>query len=154
MIGGDARSLEGKAAVANAKMAYQLFLSKFSGKRWDLLKAKGARVQRPLWASTSTKNAAYRDVLYVETLIGPDTVNTMPPKTIEDFRDHGIVARTVDANMELARADLAAIAKAGVSLDDVTDTLLRDGIASFEKSFETLSAGIKAKISQLHQNGN
>jgi len=107
-------------------------------------------VQRPLWASTSTKNPAYRDVLYVETLIGPNTVNTMPPRTIEDFRDHGVVARTVDANMAQARADLAAIAQAGVSLDDVTDTLLRDGIASFEKSFDALSAGIKAKIAQLH----
>jgi len=153
-IGGDARKLEGKAAVANAKMAYQLFLSKFSGERWNALKAKGARVQRPLWASTSTKNAAYRDVLYVETLIGPDTVNTMPPKTIEDFRDHGIVARTVDADVDQARADLAAIEKAGVSLDDVTAMLLRDGIASFEKSFDTLSAGIKAKIAQLHPNSN
>jgi len=152
-IGGDARKLEGKAAVANAKMAYQLFLSKFSGRRWDALKAKGARVQRPLWASTSTKNAAYRDVLYVETLIGPDTVNTMPPKTIEDFRDHGVVARTVDADVDQARADLAAIEKAGVSIDDVTAKLLRDGIASFEKSFDTLSAGIKAKIAQLHPNG-
>jgi transaldolase len=152
-IGGDARKLEGKAAVANAKMAYQLFLSKFSGRRWDALKAKGARVQRPLWASTSTKNAAYRDVLYVETLIGPDTVNTMPPQTIEDFRDHGVVARTVDADVDQARADLAAIEKAGVSIDDVTAKLLRDGIASFEKSFDTLSAGIKAKIAQLHPNG-
>lgn len=153
-IGGDARKLEGKAAVANAKMAYQLFVTKFGGSRWQALQAKGARVQRPLWASTSTKNAAYRDVLYVETLIGPDTVNTMPPKTIEDFRDHGVVARTVDANMAGARAELEALAEAGVSLDDVTDTLLRDGIASFAKSFETLRAGIQKKVAQLHQNGN
>ena len=154
VIGGDARKLEGKAAVANAKTAYQLFVTKFGGSRWQSLQSKGARVQRPLWASTSTKNAAYRDVLYVETLIGPDTVNTMPPKTIEDFRDHGIVARTVDANMAGARDELAAIAQAGVSLDDVTDTLLRNGIASFEKSFETLRAGIQKKVTQLHQNGN
>lgn len=151
VIGGDARKLEGKAAVANAKMAYQLFLTKFGGARWESLEANGARVQRPLWASTSTKNPAYRDVLYVETLIGPHTVNTMPPKTIEDFRNHGIVARTVDAHVDQARADLAALAQAGVSLDDVTDTLLREGIASFEKSFETLSAGIKSKVAQLHQ---
>lgn len=149
-IGGDARKFQGKAAVANAKMAYQLFVTKFGGARWNELEKKGARVQRPLWASTSTKNPAYRDVLYVETLIGPDTINTMPPKTIEDFRDHGVVARTVDADMAQARADLAGIAQAGVSLDDVTDTLLREGIASFEKSFETLSAGIKAKFAQLH----
>jgi transaldolase len=150
-IGGDARALEGKAAIANAKMAYQLFVTKFGGARWNALAAKGARVQRPLWASTSTKNAAYRDVLYVETLIGPDTVNTMPPKTIDDFRDHGIVARTVDANMDQTRADLAALAHAGIDLDDVTDTLLREGIASFEKSFATLSDGIKAKVAQLRQ---
>ncbi|HWG32531.1 MAG TPA: transaldolase [Gemmatimonadaceae bacterium] len=149
-IGGSARQYEGKAAIANAKMAYQLFVTKFGGARWNALEAKGARVQRPLWASTSTKNPAYRDVLYVENLIGPDTVNTMPPKTIEDFRDHGIVARTVDADMAQARAELAAIAQAGVSLDDVTDTLLREGIASFEKSFETMTAGIKAKVAQLH----
>ena len=148
-IGGDARNHEGKAAVANAKMAYQLFVNKFSGPRWSALEAKGGRVQRPLWASTSTKNAAYRDVLYVETLIGPHTVNTMPPKTIEDFRDHGIVARTVDANLDRARAELKAVADAGVSLDDVTDTLLRDGIANFEKSFATLTAGIQAKVAQL-----
>ena len=150
-LGGDARNLEGKAAIANAKMAYQLFLSKFAGPRWAALEAKGARVQRPLWASTSTKNAAYRDVLYVETLIGPHTVNTMPPKTIEDFRDHGIVARTIDANMEQSRADLAALATAGIDLDDVTDTLLREGIASFGKSFATLSDGIRTKVAQLHQ---
>ncbi|MES2358711.1 MAG: transaldolase [Gemmatimonadota bacterium] len=149
-IGGSARQYEGKAAIANAKMAYQLFVTKFGGARWNSLEAKGARVQRPLWASTSTKNPAYRDVLYVENLIGPDTVNTMPPKTIEDFRDHGVVARTVDADMARARAELAAIAQAGVSLDDVTDTLLREGIASFEKSFETMTAGIKAKVAQLH----
>jgi len=149
-IGGSARQYEGKAAIANAKMAYQLFVTKFGGARWNALEAKGARVQRPLWASTSTKNPAYRDVLYVENLIGPDTVNTMPPKTIEDFRDHGVVARTVDADMDQARAELAAIAQAGVSLDDVTDTLLREGIANFEKSFETMTAGIKAKVAQLH----
>ncbi len=150
-IGGDARKLEGKAAVANAKMAYQLFLTKFDGPRWAALEAKGGRVQRPLWASTSTKNAAYRDVLYVETLIGPHTVNTMPPQTIEDFRDHGIVARTVDANMDQTRADLSALAQAGIDLDDVTATLLRAGIESFEKSFATLSDGIRTKIAQLHQ---
>lgn len=149
-IGGDARRLEGKAAIANAKMAYQLFVTKFGGSRWNALQAKGARVQRPLWASTSTKNPAYSDVLYVEGLIGPDTVNTMPPKTIEDFRDHGVVARTVDAHMEQARSDLDALARAGVSLENVTDTLLAEGIASFEKSFDTLSAGIKAKAAQLH----
>ncbi len=148
-IGGDARQYEGKAAIANAKMAYQLFVTKFGGARWGALEARGARVQRPLWASTSTKNPAYRDVLYVETLIGPNTVNTMPPKTIEDFRDHGVVAKTIDAHMDQARADLAALARVGIDFNDVTDTLLHDGIASFEKSFAMLSEGIKAKIGQL-----
>ncbi len=148
-IGGDARRLEGKAAVANAKMAYQLFLRKFSGPRWSALAAKGARVQRPLWASTSTKNPAYRDVMYVEKLIGPDTVNTMPPKTIDAFRDHGVVARTVDADVDKARAELDALAKAGVDMKDVTDTLLREGLDSFEKSFDDLIAGIKGKLAKL-----
>ncbi|MEO8946188.1 MAG: transaldolase [Gemmatimonadaceae bacterium] len=149
-IGGVARRLEGKAAIANARMAYQLFVTKFGGSRWNALQAKGARVQRPLWASTSTKNPAYSDVLYVEGLIGPDTVNTMPPKTIDDFRDHGVVARTIDSHMDQARADLDDLARAGVSLENVTDTLLAEGIASFEKSFDTLSAGIKSKAAQLH----
>lgn len=148
-IGGDALRLQGKAAVANAKMAYQLFLRKFSGPRWEQLAAKGAHVQRPLWASTSTKNPAYRDVMYVEQLIGPHTVNTMPPATIEAFRDHGVTARTVDAEPDVARATLAEIEAAGVSLRDVTAQLLREGIASFEKSFDSLIAGIDTKAAQL-----
>ena len=150
-IGGSARELEGRAAVANAKMAYQLFLARFGGSRWQALEKKGARVQRVLWASTSTKNAAYRDVVYVESLIGPDTVNTMPPKTIEDFRDHGVVARTIDADVDKARSDLASLASAGIDMTDVTDTLLREGIASFEKSFVTLNEGIRTKLAQLRQ---
>ncbi|MDQ2891300.1 MAG: transaldolase [Gemmatimonadota bacterium] len=150
-IGGTARNLEGRAAIANAKTAYQLFVTKFGGSRWKALEARGARVQRPLWASTSTKNPAYRDVMYVESLIGPDTVNTMPPQTIDDFRDHGVVKRTVDANMDQVRSDLAALAAAGIDMADVTTTLLREGLASFEKSFVTLSDGIKTKIAQLRQ---
>jgi transaldolase len=142
-------TLKGKAAIANAKMAYQLFQSKFSGARWDALAAKGGRVQRPLWASTSTKNPAYRDVMYVEQLIGPDTVNTMPPATIEAFRDHGETARTVDAQMDVAKQQLADLAAAGIDLDDVTAQLLREGLASFEKSFETLTAGIAGKMTAL-----
>lgn len=148
-IGGEATRLEGKAAVANAKMAYQLFLQKFSGTRWEALASKGARVQRPLWASTSTKNPAYRDVMYVEQLIGPDTVNTMPPKTLEAFREHGVVARTVDADVEQARSELAALQRVEVSMKDVTDVLLREGIASFEKSFQTLLAGLRKKLTEL-----
>lgn len=148
-IGGDATGLEGKAAVANAKMAYQLFKQKFSGPRWDALASKGARVQRPLWASTSAKNPAYRDVMYVEQLIGPDTVNTMPPKTIDAFRDHGNVARTVDADVDAARAELQALERVGVNMKDVTDVLLREGIESFEKSFQSLISGIDKKMAEL-----
>jgi len=150
--GGDTAALtalKGKAAVANAKMAYHLFQSKFSGARWEALVAKGARVQRPLWASTSTKNPAYRDVMYVEQLIGPDTVNTMPPATIDAFRDHGETARTVDAHVEVARQQLAELAKAGIDFTDVTDQLLREGLVSFEKSFDTLTAGITSKMATL-----
>ena len=140
-----ATSLRGKAAVANAQLAYKLFLDQFSSPRWKMLKEAGARVQRPLWASTSTKNPAYRDVIYVEQLIGPDTVNTMPPATLEAFKDHGEVQRTIDANLDQARADIAALEKAGISMKDVTDKLLADGLASFQKSFDTLIAGLEKK---------
>jgi len=148
-IGGNATALQGKAAIANAKMAYQLFQRKFSGARWDALAARGARVQRPLWASTSTKNPAYRDVIYVEQLIGPNTVDTMPPATIDAFRDHGNVARTVDANVDADEKVLKDIAAAGVDMRDVTDQLLREGIASFEKSFDSLISGLETKVDQL-----
>lgn len=143
------KGLEGKAAIANAKMAYKLFQEQFGSARWKALAAKGGRVQRPLWASTSTKNPAYRDVMYVEELIGPDTVNTMPPQTIEAFRDHGVVARTVDRDVAKARQELDALAAAGVSIDDVTAKLLADGIASFQKSFDTLLAGLERKTRSL-----
>lgn len=148
-IGGDAVKLQGKAAIANAKMAYQLFAKKFAGPRWEALVAKGAHVQRPLWASTSTKNPAYRDVMYVEQLIGPHTVNTMPPATIDAFREHGEVKRTVDADIPQTVQMLKDLEAAGVNLHDVTEQLLREGIASFEKSFASLTAGIETKLSQL-----
>jgi transaldolase len=138
-------ALHGRAAIANAQMAYQLFRDAFSSQRWAPLAAAGARVQRPVWASTSTKNPAYRDVVYVEQLIGPDTVNTMPPATIEAFRDHGEIARTVDADPESARRTIADLGAVGVDLDDVTATLLRQGLASFQKSFDTLTAGLEKK---------
>ena len=131
-------ALKGKAAIANAKLAYALFRRKFAGPQWAALAAKGARVQRPLWASTSTKNPSYRDVMYVEQLVGPDTVNTLPPATLEAFRDHGEVARTVDADVPAAQRTIDALQKAGVSLSDVTDKLLREGIQSFQKSFDGL----------------
>jgi transaldolase len=142
-------ALKGKAAIANAKLAYALFRKECSTPRWKALAEQGANVQRPLWASTSTKNPAYRDVVYVEELIGPDTVNTMPPATIEAFRDHGTVARTIDRNLGQAQKDLNAIEAAGVSMKDVTDKLLADGLASFQKSFETLVAGLEKKTRSL-----
>jgi transaldolase len=146
---GTNEALKGKAAIANAKLAYALFQKEFGSARWKALAAKGGNVQRPLWASTSTKNPAYRDVIYVEELIGPDTVNTMPPATIEAFRDHGKVARTIDKNLGGAQKDLNGIEAAGVSMKEVTDKLLADGLASFQKSFETLVAGLEKKTKAL-----
>lgn len=144
-----AATLKGKAAIANAKRAYALFRRKFAGARWDALAAKGAQLQRPLWASTSTKNPAYRDTIYVEELIGPDTVNTMPPNTLEAYRDHGVTRRTVDVDLAGAEATLAELESLGIELDTVTDTLLRDGLASFQKSFDSLIAGIESKRAAL-----
>ncbi|HWL40854.1 MAG TPA: transaldolase [Gemmatimonadaceae bacterium] len=147
------RLLKGRAAIANAKLAYRLFGEKFSGPRWQALASKGARVQRPLWASTSTKNPDYRDVMYVEELIGPDTVNTMPPATIGAFADHGVVERTVDRRLSAAEGLLREIEAAGISMRDVTDKLLVDGIASFQKSFDELIAGLEAKVGSLAPGG-
>jgi transaldolase len=143
------KSLHGKAAIANAKLAYRLFQSEIASPRWKALASKGATVQRPLWASTSTKNPAYRDVMYVEQLIGPDTVNTMPPQTIDAFRDHGVVARTVDADVDAAQRTIDTLERNGISMRDVTDKLLRDGLASFQKSFDTLLAGLEKKTKAL-----
>ena len=142
-------SLKGRAAIANAKLAYRLFREQFSGPRWDALRAKGANLQRPLWASTSTKNPSYRDVMYVEQLIGPDTVNTLPPATIEAFRDHGEVARTVDASVERAQETLSDLESLGISMREVTDQLLVEGLASFQKSFDALVAGLEKKRAAL-----
>lgn len=142
-------SLRGKAAIANARLAYRLFSQRFSGARWDRLAALGAMVQRPLWASTSTKNPAYRDVVYVEQLIGPHTVNTLPPATMDAFRDHGVVARTVDMDIESAESDIAALEAAGVSLAQVTEQLLTEGVASFQRSFDSLLTGLSKKTASL-----
>jgi transaldolase len=141
----EALELRGKAAVANAQLAYQAFLETFSGSRWDALAARGARVQRPLWASTSTKNLTYPDTLYIDTLIGPLTVNTIPDATLADFEDHGTLARTLDADVNAARNILDRLAAVGVDLDDVTDKLERDGVASFTASFEDLIATLETK---------
>lgn len=145
-IGTDrALSLRGQAAVANAQLAYEQFREAFRGARWDALAARGANLQRPLWASTSTKNPAYPDTLYVDTLIGPDTVNTMPEGTLADFEDHGTVSRTVDADMDAARAVLDQLAEVGVDLDDVTATLETEGVAAFSKSFDELLGALSTK---------
>ena len=142
-------ALRGRAAIANAKLAYSLFQDEFSSPRFAALRSQGARVQRPLWASTGVKNPAYRDTIYVEELVGPDTVNTMPPALIDAFRDHGKVERTVDRDVEQSRRVLADLAEVGIDLDAVTDKLLRDGLASFQKSFETLTAGLEKKSATL-----
>ena len=141
--------LRGKAAVANARLAYQLFRQEFSGPRWEKLRAAGARLQRPLWASTGVKNPAYRDVLYVEELIGTDTVNTMPPALIEAYRDHGETKQRVDTDLAAAKQVIADLASVGIVLNEVTDKLLVDGLASFQKSFDTLSAGLQKKTEAL-----
>jgi transaldolase len=143
------KMLKGRAAIANAKLAYRLFRRRFSEERWTKLEEKGARLQQPLWASTSVKNPAYRDVMYVEDLIGPDTVNTMPPGLIDAFRDHGDVQRTVDKRLGAAEGLLREIEAVGISMKDVTDKLLVDGLASFQKSFDSLSAGIERKMNEL-----
>ena len=145
----DARALRGKAAVAQGKLAYRQFRETFSGPRWEALAARGAKVQRPLWASTSTKNPAYPDTLYVDELIGPDTVNTLPDATIEAFADHGTLARRVDADVDEAEAVWRGLADVGVDMDDVAEQLEREGVASFEKSFDELLATLEAKSAEL-----
>lgn len=142
-------ALRGKAAIANARLAYRRFTERFSGTRWDTLAAAGARVQRPLWASTSSKNPDYRDVIYVESLIGPHTVNTMPPATMDAFRDHGETSRTVDTQWTASEQYFHDLEQAGVSLRDVTDKLLLEGLASFQKSFDALISGLDRKAAAL-----
>jgi transaldolase len=145
----EALARRGRAAVAQGKLAYQLFRTTFSGPRWEALAARGARFQRPLWASTSTKNPAYPDTLYVDNLIGPDSVNTMPDETIEAFVDHGTLARTIDTGVDEAEATWAALAEVGVDMDDVAETLEREGVASFQKSFDQLLDALTAKAAEL-----
>ena len=144
------RDLQGKLAVANAKLAYQHYLQAFSGPRWDFLAGKGARPQRCLWASTSTKNPAYNDVMYVDDLIGPDTVNTMPLETIEAFQDHGRVAGdTVLEGVDEARQLLDDLAAAGVDYGDVTTTLEAEGVQKFSDSFDQIMDSIRVKRGAL-----
>jgi transaldolase len=148
---GDRASLEarGHAAIANAKLAYEAFGEIFGGEEFADLRAAGAHVQRCLWASTSTKNPDYRDVLYVEELIGPETVDTMPLDTIEAFLDHGRVERTLDRRVDDARDQLRQVEASGVSMERVTRELLEEGVASFAKSFEELIATIESKRQEL-----
>lgn len=135
----------GKAAIANAKLAYARFKELFSGPRWEKLAAKGAQLQRPLWASTGTKDVRFSDTLYVDTLIGPHTVNTMPPATIDAFMDHGTVKSTVEDDVEGARKYLEQLAELNIDMDAITDKLQIDGVDSFAKSFESLMQSVADK---------
>ena len=148
-IGGDATSLKGKLGIANAKLAYQNYLETFGGPRWQELEAKGATKQRCLWASTSTKNPEYRDVMYVEELIGAETVDTMPEETIRAFQDHGRVELTLTKEVGEARKLFMDLREAGIDYDDVSDTLEREGVQKFADSFEELLEGIRAKRGEL-----
>ena len=142
-------ALKGTLAIANAKLAYETYNEVFSGAEWEALAAKGATPQRCLWASTSTKNPAYRDVLYVEELVGPDTVNTMPRETVEAVQDHGEIRRTLDEDVDEARRTLERFAEAGIDYDDVVETLEREGVEKFASSFRELFADLEAKRDQL-----
>jgi transaldolase len=143
--------LRGKAAVANAKLAYELFREKFSGQRWDALARQGAKLQRPLWASTSTKNKAYSPTLYVDTLVGPDTVNTLAPASIDALHDGDVnlVANTVAYDIDGAHQVMADLAAAGIDFDDVTATLERDGVASFAQSYTDLIASLEKRTAEI-----
>lgn len=145
----EAVALRGKAAVANSRLVYERFLEIFHGEEFTAVRRRGARVQRPLWASTSTKNPAYPDTKYVDELIGPETVNTIPLATLEAFRDHGRVERTVDADLHGARAVLGALAAHGIDLDAVTEQLQVDGVRAFAEAFDALLAALEARRREL-----
>jgi transaldolase len=141
--------LKGKLAIANAKLAYQHYKATFAGARWEFLAAKGATPQRVLWASTSTKNPAYPDTMYVEELIGPDTVNTMPEETIRAYQDHGDPKPRLEQGIDEAKRVFDELARAGVDYDDVTETLERDGVEKFSGSFNELLQALRAKQEAL-----
>ena len=145
----DAQDLLGQAAIANARLAYRDFKDDFGGERFALLRAKGAQVQRPLWASTSTKNPSYRDVMYAESLIGPDTVDTMPEATVRAFLDHGQAGNTLEQDLDAAETALHSLEAIGVSMQQVTEKLLVDGVRLFADSFDGLLATIEEKRAQL-----
>ena len=149
-LGGDLRArLGSRAGIAQAQTAYGIFLERFSGPRWEALAARGARVQRPLWASTSTKDPSLPDTLYLDALIGPDTVNTAPGPTLEAFLDHGTLARTVDADLAGARAHLDELARVGIDLEDVTAKLEKEGVAAFARSYDEALATLQAGVDGL-----
>jgi transaldolase len=149
----EAMALRGKAAIAQAKLAYELFSQRFRGERWDALCDQGARVQRPLWASTSTKNPAYPDTLYIDNLIGPDTVNTMPDATIDAFERRGTVACTVNRDVDQAHQVMDDLARVGVDMADVSRVLEEEGVASFTKSFDELMGSLNDKAAELTSAG-
>jgi len=144
-----AAALKGRIAIANAKLAYQHFKEVFLSERWKHLEEKGARMQRILYGSTGTKNPDYSDVLYVENLIGPNTVNTIPPKTLEEFQDHGMVALTLDSELDVAHAQLNELAGLGIQLEDVTQQLLEEGLGQFKESYDALIQTINEKKMEL-----
>jgi len=145
----EALALRGTAAVAQGQLAYELFTETFSGSRWNALAARGAQMQRPLWASTGTKNPEYSDVLYVDNLIGPDTVNTLPEPTLEAFADHGVVARTVDASYDEADRVWQGLASLGIDMEEVSAQLEREGVDAFMKSFDDLIDALLTKAAEL-----
>ncbi|MDQ2854280.1 MAG: transaldolase [Chloroflexota bacterium] len=144
-----ALAARGQAAIANAKLAYHAYKEIFEGGEFDDLRAAGARVQRCLWASTSTKNPAYRDVMYAEELIGPNTVDTLPTETILAFLDHGVVSRTLDVGLDEALAAIRAVESLGIHMETVTDELIAEGVAAFTKSFDDLMAAVDAQRQAL-----
>jgi transaldolase len=137
------KNVQGKVAIANGKQTYEKYQAIFGSDRWKALAAKGAQTQRVLWASTSTKNPAYRDVLYVEELIGPDTVDTIPPATLDAFRDHGIPRASLTENVDAAHRTMEAVAKLGISMKEVTDKLTDDGVRLFAEAFDKLLAAVE-----------
>jgi transaldolase len=145
----EARALMGKAGLANTKLTYREFKRIFSGPRWEALAAKGAKLQRPLWASTSTKNPAYPDLLYVDNLIGPHTVNTVPPETLEAIMDHAVVKPTVEEGLEEAERTMAQLAEVGIDIDEVMERLITEGVSKFSKSFESLFEKLEEKKKAL-----
>ncbi len=149
----NAKGLLGKAAISSAKLAYRDFKDDFGGERFAALRSRGARVQRPLWASTSTKNPAYSDVLYVESLVGPETVNTLTEATLTAFLDHGCAAKTLERELQDAKRALESLEEAGVSMEQVTDKLLTDGVKLFADSFDGLMANIEEKRARLLAQG-